>query len=100
MLVTERLPWARWPVPGQGDDEALIQVSDLQAHLKRRGERIDERALDGLISEIGGRRQVVVDPWSLPRRVFDRLRGRGWRTNDAYAVPSEVLQGDGVERQS
>jgi hypothetical protein len=100
MLVTERLPWARWPVPGQGDDEALIQVSDLQAQLKRRGERIDDGALDGLISEIGGRRQVLVDPWSLPRRVFERLRGRGWRTNDAYVVPSEVLKSDGVERGS
>lgn len=92
LLVKETLPWAWFPVPGQGDDERAIEVRDLRRALKARELELERGELDGLIEQLGGRREAMIDPWSMPRRAVDWLRGRGWRSNDLYLLPSSMFE--------
>jgi hypothetical protein len=90
-LAAEELPWARFPVPGQGRNERAIEVDVLRALLRQRGVDIDARTLEQLVHALGGRRTAMIDPWSLPASVWAWLRGRGWRSNDLYTPPANSL---------
>ena len=65
----------------------MIEVDALKARLRARGEDVNARTLDNLVEALGGRREAMIDLWSLPVRAFDWLRGRGWRSSDVYVLP-------------
>lgn len=45
--------------------------------------------IDETIQAIGGARRSVIDPWSWPKRLALRLKGRPAATTDIYEVPAE-----------
>ena len=92
LLITETLPWARWPVRGQGEDVRAIEVRDLQANLAQQGVGIERAVLDDLVRQGGGRREGMVDPWPVPRRAIGWMRGGGWKSNDVYVFPSRLFE--------
>jgi hypothetical protein len=87
ILADADVPWAALYARGGGD--RIVTVADLVAAV---GGRWDDCELDSLVSELGGRREKIVDPWSWPHRALARLRGRETRTSDVYVFPKEVAR--------
>jgi hypothetical protein len=76
-----------WAVLFRGDDERVVKVTDFQRFAACRGIAADESQLDSFVEALGGNRDKLIVPWSVPGRRLRRPLGKPIDRTDVYAVP-------------
>ena len=93
LLLLLRMSGVPWGTFLSDPSERPVFVRDLVEHLETAATASwDERDIDELIRELGGRREGIQDPWTWPMRKWKRLTGAPVPSTDVYFIPKNILE--------